>query len=81
MIKNNSEILREVLLTLSPREERVIRMRYGINGVGEHTLGEIGYIFNLSVERIRQIQARAERKLKHPSRSVDLRSILVDIAA
>jgi RNA polymerase primary sigma factor len=81
MIKNNSEILREALLTLSPREERVIRMRYGINGVGEHTLGEIGYIFNLSVERIRQIQARAERKLKHPSRSVDLRSILVDIAA
>jgi RNA polymerase primary sigma factor len=81
MIKNNSDILREALLTLSPREERVIRMRYGINGVGEHTLGEIGYIFNLSVERIRQIQARAERKLKHPSRSVDLRSILVDIAA
>ena len=81
MIKNNSEILREALLTLSPREERVIRMRYGINGVGEHTLGEIGYIFNLSVERIRQIQTRAERKLKHPSRSVDLRSILVDIAA
>ena len=81
MIKNNSEILREALITLSPREERVIRMRYGINGVGEHTLGEIGYIFNLSVERIRQIQTRAERKLKHPSRSVDLRSILVDIAA
>ena len=79
MIKNNSDILRETLLTLSPREERVIRMRYGINGVGEHTLGEIGYIFNLSVERIRQIQVKAERKLKHPSR--DLRSILVDIAA
>jgi RNA polymerase primary sigma factor len=56
-------------------------MRYGLNGVGQHTLGEIGYTMNLSVERIRQIQARAERKLKHPSRSVDLRSILVDIAA
>ena len=81
MIKNNSDILREALLALSPREERVIRLRYGLNSVGQHTLGEIGYIFNLSVERIRQIQARAERKLKHPSRSVDLRSILVDIAA
>jgi RNA polymerase primary sigma factor len=81
MIKNNSDILREALLALSPREERVIRMRYGLNGVGQHTLGEIGYTMNLSVERIRQIQARAERKLKHPSRSVDLRSILVDIAA
>ena len=74
MIKNNSDILREALLTLSPREERVIRMRYGLNGVGQHTLGEIGYIFNLSVERIRQIQVRAEQKLKN-------RSILVDIAS
>ena len=81
MIMNNSDTLREALLTLSPREERVIRMRYGLNGVGQHTLGEIGYILDRSVERIRQIQARAERKLKHPSRSVDLRSILVDIAA
>lgn len=81
MIKNNSDILRTTLLTLSPREERVIRMRYGLNGVGQHTLGEIGCIMNLSVERIRQIQAKAERKLKHPSRSADLRSILVDIAA
>ena len=81
MIKNNSDILREALLALSPREERVIRLRYGLNGVGQHTLGEIGYTMNLSVERIHQIQARAERKLKHPSRSVDLRSILVDIAA
>ena len=79
MIKNNSDILREALLALSPREERVIRLRYGLNSVGQHTLGEIGYIFNLSVERIRQIQVRAERKLKNPSR--DLRSILVDIAA
>ena len=79
MIKNNSHILRETLLALSPREERVIRMRYGLNGVGRHTLGEIGYTMNLSVERIRQIQVKAERKLKHPSR--DLRSILVDIAA
>ena len=79
MIKNNSDILRETLLTLSPREERVIRLRYGLNGVGQHTLGEIGYILTVSVERIRQIQVKAERKLKHPSR--DLRSILVDIAA
>lgn len=81
MIKNNSDILRTTLLTLSPREERVIRMRYGLNGVGQHTLAEIGCIMNLSFERIRQIQAKAERKLKHPSRSADLRSILVDIAA
>ena len=74
MIKNNSDILREALLALSPREERVIRMRYGLNGVGQHTLGEIGYILDRSVERIRQIQVRAEQKLKN-------RSILVDIAA
>ena len=74
MIKNNSDILREAILTLSPREERVIRMRYGLNGVGQHTLGEIGYILDRSVERIRQIQVRAEQKLKN-------RSILVDIAA
>ena len=74
MIKNNSDILREALLTLSPREERVIRMRYGLNGVGQHTLGEIGYILDRSVERIRQIQVKAEQKLKN-------RSILVDIAA
>ena len=71
MIKNNSDILREAILTLSPREERVIRMRYGLNGVGQHTLGEIGYILDRSVERIRQIQVRAEQKLKN-------RSILVD---
>ena len=74
MIKNNSDILREAILTLSPREERVIRMRYGLNGVGQHTLGEIGYILDRSVERIRQIQVKAEQKLKN-------RSILVDIAA
>ena len=74
MIMNNSDTLREALLTLSPREERVIRMRYGLNGVGQHTLGEIGYILDRSVERIRQIQVRAEQKLKN-------RSILVDIAA
>ena len=74
MIKNNSDILREALLTRSPREERVIRMRYGLNGVGQHTLGEIGYILDRSVERIRQIQVKAEQKLKN-------RSILVDIAA
>jgi RNA polymerase primary sigma factor len=74
MIKNNSEILREALLTLSPREERVIRMRYGINSVGEHTLDEIAHMYIVTPERIRQIQVRAERKLKN-------RSILVDIAA
>ena len=79
MIKNNSDILRETLLTLSPREERVIRLRYGLNGVGQHSLSEIAHMFIVTPERIRQIQAKAERKLKHPSR--DLRSILVDIAA
>jgi RNA polymerase primary sigma factor len=79
MIKNNSDILREALLALSPREERVIRMRYGLNGVGQHSLGEIAHMYIVTPERIRQIQMRAERKLKHPSR--DLRSILVDIAA
>ena len=79
MIKNNSDILREALLTLSPREERVIRLRYGLNGVGQHSLGEIAHMYIVTPERIRQIQLRAERKLKNPSR--DLRLILVDIAA
>ena len=74
MIKNNSDILREALLTLSPREERVIRMRYGLNVVGQHSLSEIAHMYIVTPERIRQIQIRAELKLKN-------RSILVDIAA
>jgi RNA polymerase primary sigma factor len=65
-----------VLASLSAREERVLRMRYGIGMNGEHTLEEIGRQFSVTRERIRQIEAKALRKLKHPSRSKVLRSFL-----
>jgi RNA polymerase primary sigma factor len=66
----------EALASLSPREERVIRMRFGLGATGEHTLEEVGNSFRVSRERIRQIEAKALRKLKHPSRSRTLRSYL-----
>jgi RNA polymerase primary sigma factor len=65
-----------VLSTLSPREERVLRMRFGIGMNTDHTLEEVGQQFNVTRERIRQIEAKALRKLKHPSRSRKLRSFL-----
>ena len=65
-----------VLGTLKPREERVLRMRFGIGTKSENTLGEIGAQFSVTRERIRQIEARALRKLKHPSRKRELRSFL-----
>ncbi len=63
-----------VLSTLTPREERVIRMRFGIGHTKEHTLEEVGRAFNVTRERIRQIEAKALRKLRHPRRSKKLRS-------
>jgi RNA polymerase primary sigma factor len=67
------EQLKEVLKTLTPREEKVIRLRYGIDDGRARTLEEVGKEFNVTRERIRQIEAKALRKLRHPSRSGRLR--------
>ena len=69
-----AEQTRKVLRTLSPREEKVLRMRFGIGEKADHTLEEVGRDFNVTRERIRQIEAKALRKLRHPSRSKKLRS-------
>ena len=66
----------EVLKTLSPREEKIVKMRFGLQGGGEHTLEEVGQHFAVTRERIRQIEAKALRKLRHPSRSHRLRAFL-----
>jgi len=65
-----------VLNTLTPREERVIKMRFGLEDGTEHTLEEVGQNFAVTRERIRQIEAKALRKLRHPSRSRRLRAFL-----
>ncbi|HKF04869.1 MAG TPA: sigma-70 family RNA polymerase sigma factor [Candidatus Sulfotelmatobacter sp.] len=62
----------QVLRTLSPREEEIIRMRFGIEDGSEHTLEEVGRAFSVTRERIRQIEAKALRKLRHPSRCGEL---------
>jgi len=67
-----------LLKTLTPREERVIKMRFGLEDGSEHTLEEVGQSFAVTRERIRQIEAKALRKLRHPSRSRNLRSFLED---
>ncbi|MBI5492979.1 MAG: RNA polymerase sigma factor RpoD [Deltaproteobacteria bacterium] len=66
--------MNEVLSTLSPREEKVLRMRFGIGEVKDHTLEEVGAFFNVTRERIRQIEAKALRKLRHPKRCKKLKS-------
>ncbi len=73
---NLSEQTRRVLATLSPREEKVLRMRFGIGEKSDHTLEEVGQDFEVTRERIRQIEAKALRKLRHPSRSKRLRSFV-----
>ena len=73
---NLSETTTRVLASLTPREERVLRMRFGIGMNADHTLEEVGQQFSVTRERIRQIEAKALRKLKHPSRSRKLRSFL-----
>ena len=75
---NLKETVTRVLASLTPREERVLRMRFGIGMNTDHTLEEVGQQFNVTRERIRQIEAKALRKLKHPSRSRKLRSFLDD---
>ena len=73
---NLSEQTRRVLATLTPREEKVLRMRFGIGEKADHTLEEVGQDFSVTRERIRQIEAKALRKLRHPTRSKKLKSFI-----
>jgi RNA polymerase primary sigma factor len=73
---NLSEQTRKVLATLTPREEKVLRMRFGIGEKADHTLEEVGRDFEVTRERIRQIEAKALRKLRHPSRSKKLKAFI-----
>ncbi|MEJ5365616.1 MAG: RNA polymerase sigma factor RpoD [Desulfosoma sp.] len=73
---NLSEQTRKVLATLTPREEKVLRMRFGIGEKSDHTLEEVGQDFHVTRERIRQIEAKALRKLRHPSRRKELKSFI-----
>ena len=77
VINNNlGDQTRKVLSTLSPREEKVLRMRFGIGEKSDHTLEEVGRDFEVTRERIRQIEAKALRKLQHPSRAKELKSFI-----
>lgn len=76
MRRNLAEQTRKVLATLTPREEKVLRMRFGIGEKADHTLEEVGQDFEVTRERIRQIEAKALRKLRHPSRSKRLKTFL-----
>jgi RNA polymerase primary sigma factor len=82
VISNNlAEQTRKVLKTLTPREEKVLRMRFGIGEKSDHTLEEVGQDFEVTRERIRQIEAKALRKLRHPSRSKQLKSFIESLAS
>ena len=80
MVANNYDILKKklsgLLDTLTEKEGEVLRMRFGLDGQDTHTLEELGKKFNVTRERIRQIEIRALRKLKHPMRSRQLESLL-----
>ncbi len=71
-----NEMTEWVLNTLTPREERIIKMRFGLEDGSEHTLEEVGQIFGVTRERIRQIEAKALRRLRHPTKSSRLRGLL-----
>ena len=73
---NLVEQTRKILATLTPREEKVLRMRFGIGEESDHTLEEVGQDFNVTRERIRQIEAKALRKLRHPCRSSKLKTFV-----
>jgi RNA polymerase primary sigma factor len=73
---NLKEQTAQVLRTLTPREEKIMKMRFGLEDGSEHTLEEVGRSFAITRERIRQIEAKALRKLRHPSRSHKLRAFL-----
>ena len=72
------DVVKEVLDSLTPREAKVLRMRFGVEMATDHTLEEVGKQFDVTRERIRQIEAKALRKLRHPARSSHLRSFLDD---
>lgn len=74
--RDRKEQISEILKTLTPREEQVLRLRFGLNDGHEHTLEEVGKTFNVTRERIRQIESKALRKLKHPSRAKKLKIFL-----
>ena len=76
IVSNLKEQTSKVLRTLTPREEQVLKMRFGVGDGSEHTLEEVGRSFNVTRERIRQIESKALRKLRHPSRSKKLRPFL-----
>ena len=76
IVSNLREQTGKVLRTLTPREEQVLRMRFGVGDGSEHTLEEVGRSFNVTRERIRQIESKALRKLRHPSRAKKLRPFL-----
>ena len=69
---------KEILKELTPREAKVLQLRYGLDNNRPHTLEEVGKEFNVTRERIRQIEAKALRKLRHPSRSRKLKDFLTD---
>jgi RNA polymerase primary sigma factor len=73
---NLRETTTRLLASLTPREERIVRMRFGLGMNSDHTLEQVGKQFSVTRERIRQIEAKALRKLRHPSRSRELRSFL-----
>ena len=73
---NLREQTAHVLKSLTPREEKIVKMRFGLEDGSEHTLEEVGQNFAVTRERIRQIEAKALRKLRHPSRSYRLRALL-----
>jgi RNA polymerase primary sigma factor len=73
---NVKEQTNKVLRTLTPREEPVLKMRFGVGDGSEHTLKEVGRSFNVTRERIRQVESKALRKLRHPSRFKKLRTFL-----
>jgi len=76
--QNLKEVVTKILSSLQPREERVLRLRFGINLNKDYTLEEVGKIINVNRERVRQIEAKALRKLKHPSRSKELKHYLCE---
>jgi RNA polymerase primary sigma factor len=76
---NLKERTAHVLRTLTSREEKIIKMRYGLEDGSEHTLEEVGQCFAVTRERIRQIEAKALRKLRHPSRSRELKSFFDEV--
>jgi RNA polymerase primary sigma factor len=79
LVSNLRDQTRKVLKSLTPREEQVLKMRFGVGDGSEHTLEEVGRSFNVTRERIRQIESKALRKLRHPSRSKKLRPFLETI--